>query len=283
MNSNTKIQHNDEWQFKELKNLLKVTYAGFLAIFHFIIKAYHRYAMVAIAVAVVISAWQYYRYTKKTPYYENKASYVYYDLHKKNFGEMIEELNHYLNIRDFKQVAHKLNIPVEEANKIIECKALNLYGSNLSEDITESKHPFYVVVKTKDSQTPDSLSYHIKAYFNSNPLYVAEIGVLKKEKEFIDTLKAKILLEPSAYLFSKSNNSSIAIADLIQKSLDISDKIIDKENSAVKITAVALLTDFKASPVIIGIDKKKTLIKTILLIMVFATISVTCIAILKQK
>ncbi|RYZ32641.1 MAG: hypothetical protein EOP49_37220 [Sphingobacteriales bacterium] len=138
-----------------------------------------------------ICAWFAYRQYKDSKVFEAKASFIYIELQKKTYGEMLDKLQDMIEAKSYNRVADALSVAPEKARAIVSIAALNLYGSRLSEDITEKNQSFYVQVVAADAHVFDSLQYAIENYLNNNVL-VKEL-VARKRK----TLQEKITYQRS--------------------------------------------------------------------------------------
>jgi len=283
---------DDEWQFTDLNRIAKQIRAGSENIKRwFSIQIKHNWLAILL-VAVLITGWQIYRIRTYIPFYESRASFVYQELHKKTYGEMIDQLNQLVQERSYTTVATSLNIPEKQAQQILSVEALNLYGSKLSEDITTDKSPFYIRVKVSDKSAFDSLSSKVSLYLNSNPYYVA---MLKRKqvslKTEIDQLNHELqLLDSIKYQYIRSNGAIRAASTepfnpvfLFDKSIDISKAIAEKQTALDRTQSVELLNDFMVAQNPVYPDKKIILLKSVLLFAVITLAIMFLSSILKKN
>lgn len=283
---------DDEWQFTDLNQMVKRMGTGLENIKHWFTIQLKKNWLAILLVALLITGWQIYRIRTYVPFYESRASFVYQELHKKTYGEMIDQLNQLVQERSYTTVAKSLNIPEKQAQQILSVEALNLYGSKLSEDITTDKSPFYIRVKVSDKSAFDSLSSKVSLYLNSNPYYVA---MLKRKqaslKTEIDQLNHELqLLDSIKYQYIRSNGAIRAAGTepfnpvlLFDKSIDISKAIAEKQTALDRTQSVELLNDFMVAQNPVYPDQKMILLKSVLLFAVITLAIMFLSSILKKN
>jgi hypothetical protein len=125
----------------------------------------------------------YYKFKQSKPYFEGRASFTFSDFNKKIYGEMADQLKALCNSGSYKILAEKMNMSEADAAKIADIDGENIAGSRLSDDITETKQPFYIHVKLHDRQIADSLPVKLENYFNNNPqvkaMIITNLGKMK--------------------------------------------------------------------------------------------------------
>jgi hypothetical protein len=186
MNDNVP-QQDDELSFKDFKNQLQQLRLFLRSILNLVGHNIRRYYLLMIPLLIIFAAFGYKQY-KDSKVFEAKASFVYIELQKKTYGEMLDKLQDMIEAKSYNRVAEALAIPLDEAKSIVSISAQNIYGSKLSEDITEKNKLFYVNVQSANSKVFDSLQYSIEHYLNNNVLV----------KELIAS-RTKILQQKIAY------------------------------------------------------------------------------------
>lgn len=126
-----------------------------------------RYWLLVFILLAGFSGLGYYKY-KESRVFEAKASFVYEELQKKTYGEMLEKLDYMVQSGSYGKVADALSLSREQARSILAIEAQNMYGAKLSEDITETQKLFYVNVVATKGQIFDSLPYALEHYLNNN-------------------------------------------------------------------------------------------------------------------
>lgn len=265
---------DEEWQFTDLRQLAKQLRAGTKYIKHWFSIQIKKNWLTILLVALLLTGGQVYRIRTYVPFYESKASFVYTELHKKTYGEMIDQLNQQVQSRSYNTVAGTLHIPVEQAQHILSIEALNMYGSTLSEDITTDKSPFYIRVKVSDKNAFKELSSKIGLYLNSNPYYMAMLQRKQTSlKTEIDQLSHELrLLDSIKYQYIRSNGATGPAGTepfnpvlLFDKSIDIAKAITEKQSALNRTQSVELLNDFMVAQSPVYINKKTALLQSILL------------------
>lgn len=204
---------DDELSLKDFKNQVHQLRLFLRGLLNLAWNNIRRYYLLMIPLLIVFAAIGYKQY-KDSRVFEAKASFVYIELQKKTYGEMLDKLQDMITAGSYNKVAEALAIPIDEAKSIITISAQNIHGSKLSEDITEKTRFFYVNVEATDSKVFDSLQYSIEHYLNDNVLVkelVArktkmlqqKVAYQKSELAMLDSLKV-------AYTKSLSQSSGSA-------------------------------------------------------------------------
>lgn len=274
----------DEWTFEDLKKLSRQIRTGLRALVQWMLRSVRKSWGWLLVAAGLIAGWQFYQYRAYTPYYSAKASFVYKELHKKTYGEMLDQLNQWLREGAYGSVANALQIPESRARQLRELNALNMYGSRLSEDITTEKSPFYVQAKTLEQGTFDSLGPKIAAYLNNNPYYVStirqritmlqgEVRELEHELQLLDSFKYSYLRHPGTIAAMGSAGAGVNTFNpvaLFDKSIEISRAIAEKNAAIDHARSVELLNDFAAPTHPVRIGMGAVLLRSLVLFVVAA-------------
>lgn len=192
-------EQDDELSFKDFKEQLRKLRLFLKSLLYLVGKNVRQYYLWIVFLLVGFTALGYYQY-KNSKSFEAKASFVYIELQKKTYGEMLDKLQDMIKAGSYNKVAQALAIPVNQARSITNISAQNIYGSRLSEDITEKNNLFYVSVAAGDNHLFDSLQYAIEHYLNNNVLVQEllarrskalqqKIAYLKSELVMLDSLK----------------------------------------------------------------------------------------------
>ncbi|MFA6058772.1 MAG: hypothetical protein WC756_11285 [Taibaiella sp.] len=199
MSNTGKGQDNDELTLKEFKSQLHQLRLFLRGLLNLASNNVRKYYLLMIPLFIIFAVIGYKQY-KDGKVFEAKASFVYIELQKKTYGEMLDKLQDMIEAQSYSRVAEALAIPIDEAKSIIAISAQNIYGAKLSEDITEKTRFFYINVEATDSKVFDSLQYSIEHYLNNNVLVkelVArktkmleqKIAYQKSELAMLDSLK----------------------------------------------------------------------------------------------
>jgi hypothetical protein len=188
--NDSRTDQDDELSFGDFKNQLKQLKLFLRSVLSRTFRYIRRYYLLLI---ILLGGFTYLAYKdfKDSKVFEAKASFVYIELQKKTYGEMLDKVQDMIKAKSYNRVAEALSISPEQARSIIFISAQNIYGSKLSEDITEKNKSFYVNVMATNSKVFDSLQYAIEHYLNNNVLV----------KELVDrttkTLQQKIAYQKS--------------------------------------------------------------------------------------
>ena len=168
-------RQNDDISLEGIRNYMRSMKLFYFGMLGFLMKSFRENLKVVFIFLIAGAGFAFYEYSQDVPYYEGKASFTYYELHKRIYGEMIEKLKKLAQTRSYKSLAQKLKLSEKEAKNIIDLQALNLAGGPLSEDMSEPKHPFYVWAKLRDGKFADTLLVHLENYMNSNPQAITTV------------------------------------------------------------------------------------------------------------
>lgn len=141
----------------------------YLALFLFCINALKNYWYLLLVGIVIGCGLGYNKFRKFSPYFEGKATFTFSDFNKKMYGEMTDKLRSLVRSGSYTTLSEKLGISEPDIRKITDIEAINIAGSPLSDDITETRQPFYIRVKLTDRQIADTLLTRIERYLNDNP------------------------------------------------------------------------------------------------------------------
>lgn len=229
---------NDELSLKDLKHQARQFRSFFLAVTRFAIQSFKRFYLVFFILLVAAMALGYYQYISQKSFTAT-SSYVYNELTKKTYGEMIDKLQEMVLSSSYHQLAAELQLPLQRAEKIVGIQATNLYGSKLSEDITERNKSFYITVEATDKTLFDKLQPVLESYLNNNLLaaqmvkrkvYKMEqrLAYLQAEQAMLDSLKMAYTksLEKSSSSVSANANPFNPV-ELFDKSGKINQEIVD--------------------------------------------------------
>lgn len=217
MNDNVP-QQDDELSLKDFKNQLQQLRLFLRSLVKLAWDNTRRYYLLMIVLLAMFAVIGYKQY-KDSRIFEAKASFVYIELQKKTYGEMLDKLQDMIKTKSYNRVAEALTIPIGQARSIVTISAQNIYGSRLSEDITEKDKLFYVNVEAVNSKVFDSLQYSIEHYLNNNVLVkelVArktkmlqqKIAYQKSELAMLDSLKVaytQSLIHSSGSVYPATN------------------------------------------------------------------------------
>ncbi|HMU09769.1 MAG TPA: hypothetical protein PKC54_07190 [Ferruginibacter sp.] len=141
----------------------------YLALLLFCMNALKRYWYLLLVGIVIGCGLGYNKFRKFRPYFEGKATFTFTDFNKKMYGEMTDKLRGLVQSGSYKTLSEKLEMSESDTRKIADIEAINIAGSPLSDDITESKQPFYIRVKLTDREIADTLLTRIERYLNNSP------------------------------------------------------------------------------------------------------------------
>lgn len=177
----------------------------YLKLFSFVLNSCKKYWYIILLGIALGAGLAYYKFQKSTPYFEGKATLTFSDFNKKIYGEMTEKLRGLCRSGSYQTLAERLHLSEADATNIMDIEAVNIAGSPLAEDITESKLPFYIRVKLKDRKIADSLLVHYETYLNNNPqvksLIETNTGKMKERLAYTSYQLQKMDSLKSAYQF----------------------------------------------------------------------------------
>jgi hypothetical protein len=186
----------DNISFSDIRTYAANLKSFYLELVLFFLNALKKYWYILLTGIVLGGGLSYYKFENIKPYFEGRASLTFSAFNKKMFGEMADKLRGLSGSGSYKTLSEKLNIQEADAKKIIDIEALNIAGSPLSDDITESKQPFYIRVKLADRQIADTLLSCVENYFNNNPQVkdqmVNNLSKMKERLSFINEQMQKL-------------------------------------------------------------------------------------------
>lgn len=277
---------------EEYRMIGKSDISGFLDSFikfirnsiRFTILSVRRFALSSIVVFTLIAVAGIYYTVSKPAYYESDMVCVYNHLHKKTYGEMIRKLNTLAQTGSYTTLAKMLDMPVEKVKAVVSMEAQNIAGSPLSEDISQGKFPFYIVVKATNATVYNDLQPALLKYMNSTP-YQALRNKLEAKRltqkiqyaghsiQQIDSIVSAypLLLKESANELDTANNVSNMIG-LISYRDKLVNTMLTDESTVQSMISVELLHGFTPSEHPIQPEKTKTILSFIILAAIFACI-----------
>lgn len=244
----TGTEQDDELSFQDFKQQWQLLRKFLRSILGIAIRSIRRYYPLLLVLLAVFAVLGYYRY-KGSKVFEARASYVYVELQKKTYGEMIDKLQDMIKSGSYNRLAGSLQISGAQAKSIVALKAENIFGAKLSEDITEDKKQFYIHVTATNNTVFDTLQYALENYLNNNVLVKETIARKKKilqqrvtylegELVMLDSLKVaytKSLDKPSAGVYP--SNTQFNPVQLYEKGEKINQDLADMRT---------LLDDYRA-------------------------------------
>ncbi len=241
-------EQDDELSFQDFKQQLQQLRKFLQSVFLLAGRSIKRYYLLLILLLAGCAALGYYQY-QNSKVFEAKASYVYIELQKKTYGEMIDKLQEMVLSGSQQRLAEALQLPKEQVAGIVALRAENLYGAKLSEDITEEKKIFYINVMATNSKVFDTLQYALEHYLNNNILVKETVARKRKILEqkvayqesalaMLDSLKVaytRSLDKPSASMYP--SNSQFNPVQLYEKGEKMNQELADMKT---------LLDDYRA-------------------------------------
>lgn len=179
------------------------------------VQRYFWLLLVLLAGFAVLGVYQY----QKSKVFEAKTSFLFSELQMKTYGEMVDKLQDMIKYKSYGRLATALKLPENQAAAILDIKAENRHGSKLSEDISDSKTPFYIKVVAVNNQVFDTLQGALESYLNNNT-YVQEmlarkarilqqnIAYGRRELAMLDSLKiayTRSLDKPASSVYPSAN------------------------------------------------------------------------------
>lgn len=293
MSNNQTPEIEDDWRFEDLRRLGTQIRLALIHIWAIVAWQFRKNRVLLLLSAAIVSGWAVFRVKTHIPLFESKASFVYLELHKKTYGEMLDQLTATVQEKAYGQLAKSLNITEGQAGKIMSIEALNMYGSKLSEDITTDKSPFYISIKALDKRAFDSLALKLSDYLNDNPYYQAtikrkqaklieEVAQLRHELQLLDSFKYRYLRSNMAITHMVAPGTAFDPVALFDKSIDVHRSIVEKEDAIQNTASVALLNGFRV-PERPTFLHKTTLFVKALLLFVIAMVAILFYSIVFQK
>jgi hypothetical protein len=177
----------------------------YVNLFSFVFAAFIKYWYLLVLGIALGTGFAYNKSRHTTPYYDGKAALTFSDFNKKIFGEMTDKLRSLCNSGSYQTLAEKLQLSEADAKQLIDIEAVNMAGSPLADDITESKQPFYIHIKLNNKQIADTLLVHIENYMNNSPqvkiLIQSNSGKMKERLSYTDSQIQKLDSLKAAYQF----------------------------------------------------------------------------------
>lgn len=247
---------NDELSLGELGNIFTAVRSTFKKVAQALVKAVRKYLIPLLVLLITVMLYNFYQYRRQIPVYSSRASFVYNELHKKTYGEMTDIINDLFQSGSYGTAALLLNTDKDLISGITEMKAVNIYGSKLSEDMTTDRSPFYIIVTSKERKVFDSLDAIIERYFNNNGYAASKrerkINSLRKEIVYgrlelakLDSLKSSL----PEILKAGGNKEGMAIdiVGLYEQSINLYKDIVNKEDVMDNLKPVEVLNGFVSS------------------------------------
>lgn len=242
-------EQDDELSFQDFKQQLQQLRKFLQSLLLVAGRSIKRYYLLLILLLAGCAAWGYYQY-KNSKVFEARTSYVYIELQKKTYGEMIDKLQEMVLSGSRRRLAEALHISAEQANSIVALRAENMFGAKLSEDVTEEKKVFYINVMATNNKVFDTLQHALENYLNNNILVKETVGRKRKIMEqkvaylesalaMLDSLKmayTKSLDKPSAGGLYAANNQFNPV-QLYEKGEKMNQELVDMKT---------LLDDYRA-------------------------------------
>lgn len=263
----------DEAPLKGIQNYLQTVKLFYTHLIGWFFKRLMHYWYLLLIGLVLGLGYGYLKFKQTPAYFEGQAAFTYNELHKKTYGEMTDKLRTLVHSKSYKTLANLLAINEREAESIYDIEALTISGSQLSQDLTSSKMPFYVHLKLTDGQLEDVLLKSIENYYNNNyqartiierttAQMRARILHLNSELQKLDSLKRAYQF----YLLEKNNNANPTVnafnpIDLYTESEKLFNIKSDLEAAVNDFKAVKILDRFAMTDQPIQPSVSKFLIK----------------------
>lgn len=235
---------HDELTIEEFNRQLKgfFSFLKHLCILYFKgIKKYKVAIFIATFIIVAIGGYFIFNPIKK---YEATASFTYNDLTRKLFGEMIDHANDLVYSHSYEQLKEITGLSLSEIKSFQKIEATNIYGSPLSDDMSENKEKiFYISVIASDAKVFDSLGTALEGFLNKNISvqqilhrraneFKAGIAYRKKELQMLDSLAqayTKSLNKSSSSIVS-ANTNQFNPTLIFDKGEKITQEIVDMQS-----------------------------------------------------
>lgn len=205
-------EQDDELSFGDFKQQLQQLRLFLRGLFRLTFRNVRRYWALLLLLLIGCAALGHYKY-KQSKVFEARTSYIYTELHKKTYGEMIDKLQEMIRVGSYNRLSDALQLSSEQARAVVGLRAENIFGAKLSEDITEDKKQFYITVIATNNTVFDTLQQALENYLNNNPQ-------VKKKTAW----KRKVLLQKIAY-----EEAELAMLDSLKAAYT---KSLDKPSSA---------------------------------------------------
>jgi hypothetical protein len=159
----------------------------------------------------------------------------YAQLEKKIYADMLYKTDELRGSGQYPALAALLGLTEEQARKIHRIDSRNINNEPLVKDVSTQKVPFYVVVEVYDESVLPDLQKALVRYINEPPFvkarlklneqnYLAELGLLRKQLEYMDTLKVFLLRnlkDPDAGAVAALNNLNKSQNELFARIRDL--------------------------------------------------------------
>ncbi|HMG16283.1 MAG TPA: hypothetical protein VK590_12585 [Saprospiraceae bacterium] len=247
----------DDIGLEDIRNYLKSIKSFYSRLVSFLVTSIKHYKAFIIIGIILGAGFACFKDIKDKPYYFGKASFTYNELHKRIYGEMIDKLRNLTISESFKTLGEKLKLSEKEASGILDIVAVNIAGSPLSEDQSDSKLPFYIRVKLIDRNLADTLLHSLENYFNNNYQTKAivatnskqmadKIAFFKSQLTKLDSLKSSYRFYLSTKTYNTANNTinTFNPIDLYTESEKLFNATSDLESILKTYKAVKILDQF---------------------------------------
>lgn len=205
----------DETPLKGIQQYLSTVKGFYQSILQWLMRGFLQFWYLLLIGLFIGGGYGFYKFKQTPAYFEGQASFTYNELHKKTYGEMTDKLRTLVHSKSYKTLANLLAISETDAECIYDIEALTISGSQLSQDLTTSKMPFYVHLKLTNGQLENVLLESIENYYNNNyqartiierttAQMRARIIHLNSELQKLDSLKRAYQF----YLLEKNNNAN---------------------------------------------------------------------------
>jgi hypothetical protein len=251
--------------------------------------------IILLALFILIMGYGFYRYVTRQALFQGTASYVYTVLHKKVYGEMTDKLEQAIQSGSYSLASEKLDIPIAQLRSVCHIAAKNIYGSKLSEDITDEKVPFYISITATNDSIFAKLQPAIENYFNNNPLALQrtqqqkialqqKITYTELQLKWMDSLKAaytESLNNPDVQHYGVLGQGFNPV-DLYQKSEEMNAQLANMKGELQDIKSVKLLNGFMVGDKPQKISSVKFLLPYFMVFMICSFLTLISISIFKK-
>jgi hypothetical protein len=199
---NTSVQTDDYISVSSIRNAIldffRFFFKGFDLIFLSVRKRVWLFILCCLLGVLGAVAYRYF-----IPRYHRTAMIVYYnDLSKKDYYEIIGNLNSLLMTQSYDYLARELKIKEDEARNVKGIEAINLNGESLDKDTTTKiGQRFKIELRLKENVNPIRYQTAILNYLNNNPylkelkegqkkVYSEKLEFINREQQRLDSLKS---------------------------------------------------------------------------------------------
>jgi len=144
----------------------------FKKVFRFAITSIKEYFGTFLFVCVLTAGIGLFCWYNSKEFYEAVMVCTFREMNKKDYGEMIHNLDLLIKNHSYEALAKNLDIPVQDAQNIISIEGKNMVGSMLYEDITPDKSPMYFDVKATNNKIFTGLQPALLNYINAGSLFI---------------------------------------------------------------------------------------------------------------